>query len=83
MFPAEISTPSLPIIVGEHSATDGIDKDRIVLKPHLGAGFRYQLVDDSMPASGAIVGCSRMRLAATRKFGIHSLLFYDAHIFRS
>ena len=74
---------SIPVVVGEHSATYGIHKNRIVLKPHLGAGFSYQLVDDSMPASGAIVGRSRMRLAATRKFGIHSLLFYCAHIFRS
>ena len=70
----------VPIVVREHAAPHRIYEYRIVLKPHLGTGLGDQLVDDAVSATWTIVCGARMRLAAARKFGIHSLLFNDAHL---
>ena len=68
----------VPVVVGEHAAADGIDEDRLVLQPHLGAAFGDELVHDAVPAAGAVVGDARL-LPAARKLRIHALLFNDFH----
>jgi hypothetical protein len=63
----------VPVVVGEHAASDGVNKYGVVLKSELGAGFSDKLVDYTVAAAWTVMG-ERNILSAAGECFIHTLL---------